>query len=300
MKASCLWSALLFVLTFVAAAPGARAQDKGVPLNERQPVEMLTLDGAQPPTGAGGIISFAAGLLFQKGATQIAALDEKIELRLPPGYALYNKMAYGVTTKAVVSGPFSLIVSVPAERVVFDRLRILQGTRNDAEPDKLRWIDITVSEDWRAGAEQYINAARFNKLLPDFSARTIGGLTQEGTGAFAVAIKDEARVRDRHVTDIAVTGTSAPEQVMEGRPSTYTFKVTNNGPEAATDVRLHSRLAQSFAYTSAAASQGVCRYDAGNVYCNLGEIASGAGATVTINTRCGWGVYFSDKPDGVR
>lgn len=298
MRATHLWSALLFGLICVAAVAVARAQDKSVPLNERQTVEMLTLDGAQPPTGA-GIVSFGAGLLFQRGATKIVALDEKVELRLPPGYVLYNKMKYGVMTKATVSGPYSLIVIVPAaDRAVFDRLRVLHGVSDDAEPDKLRWIDITVSDEWRSFAEQYITAARFNKLLPDFSAKTIGGLTQDGSGAFAVALKDEARARDRSVADLAVTGATAPEQVMEGRPLTYTFKVTNKGPEAATDVHLHTQLGQGVPDTAAAASQGVCRYYAGNVYCNLGEIAAGASATVTINTRCGWGSYSPDRPGG--
>jgi uncharacterized repeat protein (TIGR01451 family) len=65
---------------------------------------------------------------------------------------------------------------------------------------------------------------------------------------------------------------------------TYTLRVTNNGPDEFTGVTLTDRLPTEigFAFLSATATQGSCTPLGGTVICRLGDLASGATATVTI------------------
>ena len=75
----------------------------------------------------------------------------------------------------------------------------------------------------------------------------------------------------------------APAASTTGLPLTWTATVTNKGPSPAQGVTLTSTLADSLIVQSITPSQGFC--SAGNeVNCNLGSLASGATATVTMST----------------
>ena len=82
--------------------------------------------------------------------------------------------------------------------------------------------------------------------------------------------------------DLAVTKTDDPDPVTEGGNITYTVTVTNNGPGAATNVTLTDTYDALTAFVSATATQGTCADDTGTVTCDLGTLANGATATVTI------------------
>jgi len=82
--------------------------------------------------------------------------------------------------------------------------------------------------------------------------------------------------------DLAVTKTDDPDPVTEGGNLTYTVTVTNNGPGAATNVTLTDTYDALTAFVSATATQGTCADDTGTVTCDLGSLANGATATVTI------------------
>ena len=79
----------------------------------------------------------------------------------------------------------------------------------------------------------------------------------------------------------------APGQVYLGSTQTYTFTVTNGGPDSATAVQLSSTLPAGLALVSATSSVGTCTTNTGTgqVTCSLGNLASGASATVRITAR---------------
>ncbi|HEU4522559.1 MAG TPA: DUF11 domain-containing protein, partial [Thermoanaerobaculia bacterium] len=80
--------------------------------------------------------------------------------------------------------------------------------------------------------------------------------------------------------DLAITK-SGPAALASGANVTYTVTVTNNGPRDATSVRVTDNIPAGLTLVSATPSQGTC---AGNpaLVCDLGTIANGAGATITI------------------
>jgi uncharacterized repeat protein (TIGR01451 family) len=74
----------------------------------------------------------------------------------------------------------------------------------------------------------------------------------------------------------------APVTVTSGSTMQYTIKVTNTGPSTAMDVVVMDYLPAGLTVLSVAPSQGNCPQVGATVKCNLGNLASGAGATVTI------------------
>ena len=81
--------------------------------------------------------------------------------------------------------------------------------------------------------------------------------------------------------DLSITKTDLPDPVSVGRNLTYTIKVTNAGPSPATDVTMQDVLPGGANFVSATPTQGSCNGSA-TVSCNLGSLAKGASAKVTI------------------
>ncbi|HEY9285785.1 MAG TPA: SBBP repeat-containing protein, partial [Pyrinomonadaceae bacterium] len=94
-----------------------------------------------------------------------------------------------------------------------------------------------------------------------------------GTEAFVAKIAPSV--------DLAVAIADAPDPVLLGNNLTYTVTVTNAGELPATGVRLTHTPPAAAAFVSAAASQGACG-GTGPVVCELGSLAGGASATVTV------------------
>jgi uncharacterized repeat protein (TIGR01451 family) len=83
--------------------------------------------------------------------------------------------------------------------------------------------------------------------------------------------------------DLAVSKTDSPDPVVVSDQLTYTITVNNAGAGEATAVMLTDTLPASVGFVSANPSQGSCGGEmGGEVMCNLGNLASGASATVTI------------------
>jgi uncharacterized repeat protein (TIGR01451 family) len=74
--------------------------------------------------------------------------------------------------------------------------------------------------------------------------------------------------------DLSITMTDSPDPVQSGQSINYTITVINNGPSTATGVIVNTTVA-------ATPSQGTCSGQQGIVNCNLGNLASGAQATLT-------------------
>jgi uncharacterized repeat protein (TIGR01451 family) len=86
--------------------------------------------------------------------------------------------------------------------------------------------------------------------------------------------------------NLSVTA-GAPGQADLGSLQTYTFTVTNSGPNTATAAQLNSTLPAGLELVSASSSVGSCTTNTGTrqVNCSLGNLANGASATVRITAR---------------
>ncbi|MDQ1591371.1 MAG: hypothetical protein QOG71_1998, partial [Pyrinomonadaceae bacterium] len=83
--------------------------------------------------------------------------------------------------------------------------------------------------------------------------------------------------------NLALAMSDTPDPVTVNNNVTYTVTVTNNGPDAATNVTVTDTLPANTNFVSANSSQGSCNAPVGGVLtCNLGALASPAQATVTV------------------
>ena len=81
--------------------------------------------------------------------------------------------------------------------------------------------------------------------------------------------------------DVAVAISGSASQVVAGTNFTYTITVTNNGPAVASSVTLTDAAPSGSSLFSVSSTVGVCSGTA-TVTCNLGAMASGATAVVTL------------------
>jgi uncharacterized repeat protein (TIGR01451 family) len=94
-------------------------------------------------------------------------------------------------------------------------------------------------------------------------------------------------VRDaRPQADLSVTKADSPDPVALKGNVTYTVTVTNSGPATATGMTLVDQLPDAV-FVSATTTQGTCLRDGkgrrdGMVTCDLGSLASGSSATISI------------------
>jgi uncharacterized repeat protein (TIGR01451 family) len=112
-----------------------------------------------------------------------------------------------------------------------------------------------------------------------------GLVTLMGTQADNLFAGDDNLVNDVYVSDrrpaadLSLEKADAPDPVAPRAPLTYTLVATNNGPNDAPDVHVLDALPASVTFVSASAG---CMHSAGQVDCDLGTLASGASATITI------------------
>jgi uncharacterized repeat protein (TIGR01451 family)/fimbrial isopeptide formation D2 family protein len=80
--------------------------------------------------------------------------------------------------------------------------------------------------------------------------------------------------------DLSITKTMGKAQA--GLPLTYTLAITNHGPSASSAVTVKDSLPAGTSFKSAAPSQGTCSASGQTVICQLGQLASGGSAQVSI------------------
>ncbi|GAA0390352.1 hypothetical protein Acor_47030 [Acrocarpospora corrugata] len=85
--------------------------------------------------------------------------------------------------------------------------------------------------------------------------------------------------RDLNTTDLSVAVTDSPDPVAAGTELTYTVTAANAGDNPATSVRIVDTLPADVTYTGGSSS---CTASGATVTCNLGELAVGASARVTL------------------
>ncbi len=91
----------------------------------------------------------------------------------------------------------------------------------------------------------------------------------------------EETVIDRSA-DLSITKTASPEPLVAGEQLTYTIVVTNDGPSDAADVTVIDALPAEVSFVSATPADPTCTEAASVVTCNLGTVAAGSSAEVTI------------------
>lgn len=85
--------------------------------------------------------------------------------------------------------------------------------------------------------------------------------------------------------DVSLTKDADAASVAVGGQIVYTIEVANAGPDEATLAQVTDDLPAGVSFVSATASQGSCSEASGTVTCDLGTIASGAGATIEITVQ---------------
>jgi large repetitive protein len=80
--------------------------------------------------------------------------------------------------------------------------------------------------------------------------------------------------------DLAITKTMGKAEA--GKPLVYTLAITNKGPSASSAVTVKDTLPAGTTFKSAAPSQGTCSASGQSVTCQLGALASGGSAQVSI------------------
>jgi large repetitive protein len=80
--------------------------------------------------------------------------------------------------------------------------------------------------------------------------------------------------------DLAITKTMGKAEA--GKPLVYTLAITNHGPSASSAVTVKDTLPAGTTFKSAAPSQGTCSASGQTVTCQLGALASGGSAQVSI------------------
>ena len=88
---------------------------------------------------------------------------------------------------------------------------------------------------------------------------------------------------DGPVADVAVTKTG-PTAARPNTPIVYTITVSNAGPQTASNVVVTDTIPAGTTFVSAVPSQGTCSGSA-TTTCNLGAIAAGGSATVTLTVQ---------------
>jgi uncharacterized repeat protein (TIGR01451 family) len=98
-------------------------------------------------------------------------------------------------------------------------------------------------------------------------------------------LRAPAKVRVSPTVDLAITKRVNPSKVSPGDTVTYTIVATNNGPSAATGVTVSDDLPNGLVYVSASSSQGSVAASNGIVTANIGTLAVGASATITVTAK---------------
>jgi uncharacterized repeat protein (TIGR01451 family) len=87
------------------------------------------------------------------------------------------------------------------------------------------------------------------------------------------------------LADVGVSGVASANPAFAGDALTYTFTVTNGGPNGATGVTFSNTLPSNLVLLSATSSQGNAVTNGNTVLANLATLGNGVAATVTITAK---------------
>ncbi|MDP9442396.1 MAG: right-handed parallel beta-helix repeat-containing protein [Actinomycetota bacterium] len=104
----------------------------------------------------------------------------------------------------------------------------------------------------------------------------------DSAGGLYIADGQNTRVRRMGADLLGLAMTDSPDPAATGGEVTYTLTVRNYAFTAASGVRLSDTLPAGTAFRSAVATQGTCGEAGGTVNCEMGDLAAGSTATVTL------------------
>ncbi len=283
-----MWSAQIMPVRFLDASGSGSVSDEILAIN------YAVANGAKIINASYGDSSFSlsefdtisaantAGLLFVAAAGNAGANND-VKPSYPANYALPNIISVAASTQndqlaffsnfgatsVDLAAPGTNIrstVNVPSEDYGF-----LQGT-SMATPHVTGVAGLVASHDPLLTNAQ-IKTAILNSVdqKSAFSGKVLTGGRLNAFGA----------VQYPGGADLAVVETASPSPVTVSHDLTYTLTVSNRGLLDAASVVLTDTIPAGTSFVSATPSQGVC--NAGSpVTCNLGGLADGAVATVTL------------------
>lgn len=124
------------------------------------------------------------------------------------------------------------------------------------------------------------------RTISTFSFNTATGTLTPLSGAASSLLGATGRITgvaylpDLPSADLSIAKTASANPTV-GANLTYTLAVTNNGPSSATDAMVNDTLPASVTFVSATPTQGTCAGTSA-IACNLGALAAGGSASVTI------------------
>jgi uncharacterized repeat protein (TIGR01451 family) len=116
------------------------------------------------------------------------------------------------------------------------------------------------------------------------SAPRLAGISALALGVLVVGLITFTGGAGASGHDLVLTKSDSPDPVTRGSNLTYTIQVQNNAA-AATGVVVTDTLPSRVDFVSATSTQGTCSQAGGVVTCNIGDMAAGTTATVTIVVR---------------
>jgi uncharacterized repeat protein (TIGR01451 family) len=173
----------------------------------------------------------------------------------------------------------------------------------DSLPAGVSFVSVTTSQGSGAEADGVVTAD-LGSLVVGASAEIAVVVTpnraQEITNSVSVAGNEDDGDGDNNrasavtvvipaVADLSVTVLDSPSPVLQGHELTYSIAVTNNGPVDATGVVATDRLPVNASFISATSSHGTVSETDGVVTADVGGLASGVTAEITI-------ILIPDRP----
>lgn len=142
------------------------------------------------------------------------------------------------------------------------------------------WYDIP-SEDGQAIVVDADNSAFVTGYTwsPDFPTQNAYQPAKAGDWDVFVT-----KLSDPLSADMSIAISDSPDPIVAGNVLTYSITLTNNGPDGATNVSVTDALPSNVQFVSADSTQGSCTGST-TVTCDLGGVANGATAGVTIRVR---------------
>jgi hypothetical protein len=269
-------AAASLLLLLLATFPSARAQ------------RTASLPSASPTTPAtkDGPVSVTFAQLFKEGKTDFDDLDPTTIAPLPKGYEPFGKGGYKIDTEAVAVGAHVVEFAFPSvkDRAVFDSLRILHAEWDKVD-EKAFWVDCIYSE--KGGFKS------------DFNTRTIT-VSVKYLGPFAVARLVEPPKPITAVVDLSVEIVPPHERINGNTDAHYEIRVTNRGPDDATNIRMSGAGFSSNQFVSASGPEkghGRCKQDGSNYACKLDRLEKGETAVfrIVLNPRENPRVRFPEE-----
>ncbi|MFK8052897.1 MAG: M12 family metallo-peptidase [Woeseiaceae bacterium] len=122
--------------------------------------------------------------------------------------------------------------------------------------------------------QDFLMAPRLNGS-DTFSACSLTQIAREVSSASCVT--------ELATSDVEIVRGAATQAVLLGDSATIDFEVNSIGTDAAANVRAEVDLPAGVTLDSATATGGTCTNGAQQAICDIGNIASGSGSTVTLN-----------------